>query len=954
MYYLGRALALILWIAGLVDAQQAGASAPINSDTTTAYDTMAQPGPAPAADSLQPTETLPQIVRFVKASFPDSLVARGVQGGVELDLLISEKGTVDSAAVVKGLHPVLDSSALAAVRGFSFTPADSGGKAVPVILRYLYRFTIEETAVAVSPSVNLYGRVLEKGTRDPVSGCLVVLSFDDTVPPKKPHGKTVCIEKTQNGIPLPKYLDNIGKIPGQKFEEGRIIARTDSAGRFTFYSLPCGTVRVKVIAPGCKPYSTPVEIKKDRQTKTQLWVEHDSYNGYEIVVYGKQDKKETQSYTVAQQELKRVPGFNGEAVKLIQALPGVARPFMGGNEIIVRGCDNNDTKFYIDGIQLPYLLHDMSTDFNNYRGILNANVLGSLSLYPGGWGVRFGNALGGIIDMTTRPARKDRWHGLFDFNVGKSTELLLELPLGAKAGLIASFRENFLGNEIYNYIAAHYMGEAMDFLSNYYDYSARLDVQPSASHRLFATVIGAHDTMFNRNGQWMTGRKYDPSREQFAFGKNLFLGIAGWDWTISPSLVNVLRYGIRPSYFMTYNNQWEQSAEQRTSSGIRNDIRDELRYRLNERVNITAGLDMRIEPYTGTTTWYQNDTSFTATNKTLFGPYAAYLFCAWDVTDRLTLTPGLRYDYYPQLRYNGAWLPEFWNYGDRPINNHTRFRGDPSLRVSGRYAINSKNALTASVGSYTQSPDSIIIETSGKNDFPSEKGSQYTLGYQWTIYDLLSLNADAYFGMQWDRPRWTSAGERIEDRSNWMSSNGRARMEGLELLLRHDQGKKFFGWLAYSLSYSQRYDYRLDKWVEYDYNVLNNIQLVANWFLGGNNSFGLRFQYTDGYPFTPEDVQYYDATYFFYPAKAGETNSLRHPPYFGLDLRYEKKFVFKRSMLTGYIEAMRVLHALQFVKDKYGNPVYSPGELNYYNYDYSHFVSMPAFPGAALGITWEF
>jgi hypothetical protein len=179
-------------------------------------------------------------------------------------------------------------------------------------------------------------------------------------------------------------------------------------------------------------------------------------------------------------------------------------------------------------------------------------------------------------------------------------------------------------------------------------------------------------------------------------------------------------------------------------------------------------------------------------------------------------------------------------------------------------------------------------------------------------------------------------------------------MEGLELLLRHGQDSHFFGWLSYSLSYSQRYDYGENKWVEYDYNALNNLQLVANWFFRGNRSFGLRFQYTDGYPYTPYTVQLYDATDFQYVPKAGATNSKRHTPYLGLDLRYEKKFIYKRSILTAYIEGERLLHLLQYVKDKNGNPVYHPGEYNQYNYDYSAFETETIWPMGTLGLTWEF
>jgi TonB family C-terminal domain len=899
----------------------------------------------------EPIDKMPRVTFFAKAEYPDSLIAKGIKGPVLVDLVISEKGIVDSVILIKGLHPVLDSAAVRALKKFTFSPGVSQGKPIPVILRYAYSFTLEKSQKPFNTTGNLYGTVREKGTRNYVGQASIALSFEDTINPRKNNKKYACVDKNPEGVPINQYLKMLGNFPNQKFENGLLITTTDSSGRFSFFSVPCGTIHIKIIAGGYRVFTTKTVIKKDRLTKVGLWLERDSYSDNETVVYGKAEKEEIQSYNVAQQELRKVPGFNGEALKLVQALPGVARPVFAGNELIVRGSDNADSKVYIDGIQLPYFYHDMSPDFGFYRGILNTDALGSLSLYAGGWGVGFGNALGGIIDLSTRPARKDRWHGIFDFNI-KSSEYLYESPLGNKAGIVASFREDFIGNQIYNYWSTHVLKEKINDISNYYDYSLRLDLQPTAAHHVFASLIGAHDTSFHYDIQWITSRKYDTTREASAFGKNLNLGIVGWDWKISPKFDNTLRYGIRPTSAMQFYNSWESSSFEQRSNGTRNDVRDELHYIFNDKLKLTLGIDLRIEPVNGVWIWSANDTVYTNSMHKLFGPFSGYLAGEWKITDRLTLTPGIRYDYYPQLRYNGSWLPEFWNYSDKTINNHTRFSGDPSLRVSGKYQLKPDQTLTASIGNYNQSPDSSIFDTGGFQHFGSEKGSQFTIGYKLKINDLVSLDCEGYFGMQWDKVRLTSAQERLEDNNYW-ARNGKARMEGLELLLRHDLSKHFSGWLSYSLAYSQRYDYGEQKWVEYDYNVLNNLQLVANWSFARTLGLGLRFQYTDGYPYTPQEVQYYDATNFYYAAKSGANNSLRHPPYLGLDLRFEKKWVYKRSMLTGYIEFERIVHWLTFVKKENGLPLYSPNESNEYYYDYSGFNGRPNFPMITFGLTWE-
>jgi len=800
-------------------------------------------------DSLAPIQKVPQLLKFVKAVYPDSLVKKGIEGQVEFDLVISERGTVDSLAIVKKLHPVLDSCALKVVKDFTFSPAISEGKPIPVILRYAYTFTLNDVIVSIPQTANYYGEILEKGTRVPIAKCFVVLSFQDTVPPKR-HGRNyACVDKTPTGIPLLSYLERIGKAQGQRLENGNLVTSTDSLGRFSFVAIPNGTIHVKIVAPDCKPFTKKIEIKKGNASKVKYWLERDSYNQNEVVVYGKAEEEEVENHSIDKQEMKRVAGFNGEAVRVIQAFPGVSRPVLGGNETIIRGNDNENSKFYLDGLEIPYLYHDMSYDFGLYRGIISNNVLGSLSLYPGGWGVKYGNALGGIIDMQTRPARTDKWHAMLDVNL-KDCDLLFETPLWKNAGIIASFRGNYFF-EFVNFFQRRFFNEPSDNVQDFWDYSVRFDWQLNPNHHIFLSTIGAIDTSYQKTSFWQQSRKQDSTEEAYSFGKKLRMGFLGWNWTISKDLDNMLRFGIRPSSFKTRENEQEDFKYEGNYNSLRNDFRDELHYKMTENLGITFGLDVHDESLIDTTKYFVYDTNYTFVNKRNFGPYSGYISADWKPIDKLTLTPGLRYDYYPQLQYNGAWLPEFLDYSDRSLNNHTRFSGDPSFRLSGRYELNTQNSFTGSLGTYTQSPDSEIIQTGTNKDFVTEKGAQYTIGHQWKPYELWSLKSEAYFNYQWDRPRWANADDLMNDDRTYIYTDGKARMEGLELMVKRDQDKGFSGWLSYSLAYSERYDFAMKQWVEYDYNVLNNLQIVANWFFAGNWDIGLHFQYTDGYPYTP-------------------------------------------------------------------------------------------------------
>ena len=194
-----------------------------------------------------------------------------------------------------------------------------------------------------------------------------------------------------------------------------------------------------------------------------------------------------------------------------------------------------------------------------------------------------------------------------------------------------------------------------------------------------------------------------------------------------------------------------------------------------------------------------------------------YVNAEWKPADRLILTPGIRFDYYPELIYDGSIVPEFWNY--RFFNNGRGISGDPSFRLSGRFKVAPDKTVKASVGTYNETPQPMgqsVDRIWGNPALPAQKGSQYVAGYEWKITPLVNVDVQTYFNMQWDDARNPSARELANNPLlPAYISNGKARMTGLELMLKHEQGQRFFGWIAYSLSQSRRWDYLHERWALY-------------------------------------------------------------------------------------------------------------------------------------------
>ncbi|MGH9457117.1 MAG: energy transducer TonB [Thermoanaerobaculia bacterium] len=86
--------------------------------------------------------TMPEVLHREEAAWPDELRERGIQGTVDLEALIDRNGRVVQARVVKGLHPVLDRNAVAAIRQWRFEPTVVDGLPVPVLAQFTFAFRL--------------------------------------------------------------------------------------------------------------------------------------------------------------------------------------------------------------------------------------------------------------------------------------------------------------------------------------------------------------------------------------------------------------------------------------------------------------------------------------------------------------------------------------------------------------------------------------------------------------------------------------------------------------------------------------------------------------------------------------------------------------------------------------------------------------------------------------------
>ena len=123
----------------------------------------------------------------------------------------------------------------------------------------------------------------------------------------------------------------------------------------------------------------------------------------------------------------------------------------------------------------------------------------------------------------------------------------------------------------------------------------------------------------------------------------------------------------------------------------------------------------------------------------------------------------------------------------------------------------------------------------------------------------------------------------------------------------------------------------------------HNLQLLGSWKLPRNWEVGGRLRFVTGNPTTPITSVSVNVPAHSYTPHYGVTNSDRIDPFFQIDFRIEKKMVFKRTILSIYLDIQNLLYF-----------AYKSPEFEFYDdfYEEKTTIAMPIIP--ALGVRFEF
>jgi TonB dependent receptor len=609
----------------------------------------------------------------------------------------------------------------------------------------------------------------------------------------------------------------------------------DDDGQFDA-PVACGVRALAVRAPGYEPLvlshdacadPTPMLLRLSPRSNLPL---------YETVVVAPKDEP---SVELRGPELTSTPGSLGDPLRTIESLPGVAAVAWPAPIYAIRGSNPGNTGYFLDDLQVPLLFH-----LALGPSVIHPAFFDSMSFYPGGYPMRYGRYVAGIVSTQTRTPAQDRPHAMAEVRLYDAGGLV-SMPFPDHNGSVAAaFR--------YSYTGALLSLLRNDLHLAYWDYQLRAD-RRVGPWQLTLLLFGSGDDLEYKLREDYPLRTYLLQFHRASLRATRSIG--------EGRLSARLAFGSDQSTAPIVDNY--------TISARAYSIVPRLVYEWPSRfADLEAGLDSEVQWFRPVSNVYEAGASDLARNRTVVLG-AAYLAGTMRAGSRLTLTPGLRLDSYT-------------------ISGTSKM--DLGPRLSARLRLDDKTWLSASGGRFSQSP-SLTVQIPAAENFGL---ALYGLQTSWQA--ALGVGTQAGPGLDVEVTGYVQRYVLTDLRdpalinpdplaSDFLVRRD-ARSYGVEFMLRRPATHRLHGWLSYTLSQNQR---ALGGGVigPSDWDQRHILNAVVGYRLG-RTTLGARGHLNTGRPVL---------------VNGGTAETfVRLPTFYQLDLRAERRFLFDAFTLDVYLE----------------------------------------------------
>lgn len=675
-------------------------------------------------------------------------------------------------------------------------------------------------------------------------------------------------------------------------------AATAVDGSYAITQLPAGMYVLEFRSVGYERSATSdVVVRPDRTTAVDATLMPVPIEGDEVTTTagyfqtGAVDALSAATFSF--EEVRRSPGSAGDVSRIMTALPSVARVNDQRNSLAVRGGSPFENAFYIDNIPVPNINHFATQGASGGAlGMLNVDLLESVTLHAGGFGASWGNRLSSIMEMRLREGSRDGFAAQVNMDMSGFGGVA-EGPLGdSSAAWLLSFRHSYLDLLVNAFSVGNTVAPRM------MDGQGKVTVDLSPNDQVNVLEMFSQDRLSTdhatavENDMMYYGDQNNFQNSAGATLRHLWGGSGVSHLTLSHTVMKFTETfrDIASQEILFANRSNEHSV----------DLRNTNRFTLGRRTSLECGVDLRREVSS-------YDNRFGATTDPLGVPtpevrilrdlstttMGAFASVSVEPLQDLTATAGVRVDHFG---YSVHMLV--------------------SPRLALMYRVSDLTTVTAAAGLYVQSLPHVILSQSMTTSALREPDARHlVLGVGHLLSEDTRLTVEGYWKFSRRLPVDASqprlfmldeifTGSTFVGNHAVITDAGEARSYGVEVMLQKKLARDLYGLASLSLGRSQ---YRALDGLWRDRVFDNRVSFCIE---GGYKpdekwDFSLRWVYGGGVPYTPLDL---DASRAINAGvlDASRINGERLPAYHSLNVRVDRRFNFDRSSLVVYLSAWNV------------------------------------------------
>ncbi|MFQ5569485.1 MAG: TonB-dependent receptor domain-containing protein [Rhodothermales bacterium] len=675
---------------------------------------------------------------------------------------------------------------------------------------------------------------------------------------------------------------------------------TDIDGYFIFTSVPVGSYLLRFSYVGYEPVSkTDVIVRSERITFLQAELYPAVLEAEEVIVragYFSDAADQPVSLTgFSAEEIRRAPGAAGDVSRIISGLPGIAKVDDMKNSLVVRGGSPTENSFFVDNIEIPNINHFPTQGSSGGAvGLLNVDLINHVDFFAGGFSAAYGDRLSSVMNVQFREGNRDEFDMQFDLSLA-GTGFVSEGGLGASQGSwLVSARRSYV-DVLVNTFFEEEAGAAMP---TYSDVQAKLVYDLAPRHRVTVLdILGMDRSVIDKddalNEQETFYGDWGATENTLGVNWRFLWGTHGYSNTALSH--SVTRFRSTSSKTQTGDVFFDnRSLEQEFR------LRNVNTYRVSPAHRFEFGVEAKLlhtsydQYYAASTDLLGHATpALRVDDDITAAKLGAFVSYRWHPLSRLSVTSGLRLDHFT-------------------FNGHTHI----SPRMAASYQLTSRTAFNAALGLYAQNLPLVLLAQSETNKaLKNPVAFHYIIGMQHLLTDHTRLTIEVYnkayrhFPLDPTQPSLFIIDQLFYQNGFFLHhehlvDTGKAYTRGVELMIQKKLARNVYGMISGSYFRSRYRDYD-GEWHNrvFDNRYLFNVE--GGYKPSHKHEISGRWIYAGGTPYTPFD---------FAESRrlnqgildVNQVNAARLPAYHSLNLRYDRRFHFKRSTLIAYLSVWNV------------------------------------------------